>query len=196
MVLRYAGVAYELREVLLRDKPAALLTASAKATVPVLCLPDGCVLEESREIMHWALTQNDPDGWLPENLQNHIGAWVHANDDEFKMHLDHYKYWERFPQQSQQLYRGQAEVFLQKLEQQLSYSRYLLAEHISLADVAIFPFIRQFAFVDKPWFDRAALPRLRDWLHGFLNAPLFQQVMQKYPPWQAGDKPVLISAAH
>jgi glutathione S-transferase len=198
MALRYAGIAYELREVLLNDKPPAMLQASAKGTVPVMCLPDGRMVDESIDVMVWALQQNvqeirDPENWYPEELREPVEALVNINDQEFKTHLDHYKYWERFPQHPQTHYRQQAESFLLKLEQHLSNHRFLLAARQTLADIAIFPFVRQFAFVDKAWFDQAPYPRLQDWLQHFLQCSLFLQVMQKHPLWQEGDAPLLIS---
>ena len=198
MALRYAGIAYELREVLLSDKPLAMLQASAKGTVPVICLPDGRIIDESIDVMHWAVQQNvqenrGPQDWYPHELQDSTMALVNANDQDFKSQLDHYKYWERFPQYPQIHYRQQAESFLQQLEGHLSQSRYLLTQRPTLADIAIFPFVRQFAFVDKPWFDQAPYPKLQFWLKDFLQSELFLQVMQKQPLWQQGNPPVYVS---
>jgi len=198
MALRYAGIVYELREVLLSAKPAAMLQASAKGTVPVMCLPDGRIIDESIDVMVWAVQQNvqqseDPQDWYPDELHQLTEALVNANDQEFKTHLDHYRYWERFPQYTQSHYRQQAEVFLLQLEEHLSQSRFLLAQQPTLADVAIFPFVRQFAFVDKSWFDQAPYAKLQAWLHGLLQSDLFLQVMQKQPFWQQGDPPVYVT---
>lgn len=194
MALHYADVAYELREVLLSKKPEAMLEASAKGTVPVLCLPDGQVLDESVDVMFWALEQSDPDGWLPAEQKAEIADLIRENDFEFKIHLDHYKYWDRYPQHPQSHYREQAENFLHKLEQRLSANRFLLADKQGMADIAIFPFIRQFAFVDKAWFDQSSYSRLKSWLKGFLESSLFKEVMQKSPPWQEGDVPKRVAA--
>jgi len=194
MALHYAGIAYEMREVLLGNKPAAMLHASAKGTVPVLCLPDGQVLDESVDVMFWALGQSDPDGWLPVEQKSEITDLIRENDFEFKTHLDHYKYWERYPPHPQSHYRDQAEKFLHKLEQKLSANNFLLGENPGMADIAIFPFIRQFAFVDKAWFDQLPYSRLQSWLQGFLESSLFNEVMQKFPPWQLGDTPEVVAA--
>jgi len=190
MALRYSGVQVELREVVLRDMPRELLACSPKATVPVLLLPDGTVLEESRDIMDWALAQHDPDRWRPQPNSPDAAAaqrLIDANDLDFKPQLDHYKYAERYPQQPAAWYRSQAERFLEGLEQRLLRHDWLLGERMSIADVAIFPFVRQFALVDRGWFDASPRVNLRNWLEGFLQAELFSAVMCKYPPWRRGD---------
>lgn len=194
MAIYYSSINLELREVLLRDKPPAMLAISAKGTVPVLLLPDSQVLDQSRDIMHWALAINDPQQWLNEELLESINDLIDFNDNRFKTHLDHYKYWERFPAESQQYYRAQCEEFLSLLEEHLGRHRYLLADRISMADIALFPFIRQFAFVDKAWFDQAPYPKLQIWLQAFLESPLFLATMKKLPPWQEGDTPVSLSS--
>ena len=183
MALNYADVEVELREVLLREKPGAMLQASTKGTVPVLVLPDGSVIDESAGVMHWALGQKDPDNWWRVDLQRETDRLVNENDLVFKTHLDHYKYADRYPEHPQSHYRGQAERFLQQLEQQLNLRKYLLADKLTFSDVAIFPFIRQFAFVDKAWFDKAAYPKLQAWLQSFLDSDLFLSVMTKHPRW-------------
>lgn len=188
MAVHYAGVEVELREVLLKDKPAAMLSASSKGTVPVLVLPDGRVLDESYDVMCWALDQQDIDHWRSRQLGAELNELVRVNDGEFKTHLDHYKYFDRFPMQSMEHYRSQAEKFLVVLEEKLTAQKYLLSETISLADVTIFPFIRQFAFVDKDWFDKSPYPKLKCWLNSFLNSELFLAVMEKHPVWQENLK--------
>jgi glutathione S-transferase len=196
MALQYAAVDYELREVSLGHKPSALLRASSKGTVPVLCLPGGKVIEESLDVMRWALTQQDPDGWLREESRTETRALVEENDSEFKQHLDHYKYWERFPPHPQSHYRRQAQTFLLRLEQCLATNRYLLSAKPAFVDVAIFPFVRQFALVDKTWFDQAPFPRLHIWLQTFLESSWFGEAMQRFPVWQEGDLPMnIISGA-
>jgi glutathione S-transferase len=192
MALLYSSINLELREVLLKDKPSAMLAASPKGTVPVLLLPDSQVLDQSRDIMHWALAINDQQQWLNEELMESINALIDYNDNQFKSHLDHYKYWERFPAETQIFYRAQAEIFLSLLEEHLGHHRYLLADKVSMADIALFPFIRQFAFVDKAWFDQAPYPKLKIWLQDFLESPLFLAAMKKLPPWQEGDSPVVL----
>jgi glutathione S-transferase len=183
MALNYAEVAVELREVLLRDKPRAMLEASAKGTVPVLVLPDGKVIDESAAVMRWALNQLDADKWWREELQDEADKLLNENDFEFKKHLDHYKYADRYPHQPQSYYRAQGERFLHQLEQKLHLRKYLLADELTFTDVAVFPFIRQFAFVDKPWFDQAPYPKLQAWLQSMLDSDLFLSVMTKHPRW-------------
>lgn len=191
MAIRYSDCRVQLREVSLKNKPEELIAISAKATVPVLLCGTGRVIDESLDIMHWALQQNDPDNWLHTQQQAEIAALIESNDTDFKTHLDHYKYADRHPEFSQFEYRLQGEVFLQQLERRLQQRDYLISQRISLADVAIFPFIRQFAHVDIHWFEQAAYPRLRTWLYQWLDSPLFKSVMQKYPPWQANDPPLV-----
>ena len=184
MALHYSGIQVELREVLLKDKPPSMLVASSKGTVPVLIFPDGQVLDESLDVMRWALEQNDSDHWWLQEFEAEMNELIQWNDGEFKQHLDHYKYFERYPEHSMEFYRAQAEEFLIALEQRLSVGKYLLGKNISLADIAIFPFIRQFAFADKGWFDSSPYPKLQNWLAGLLESDLFLSVMEKYPVWQ------------
>ncbi len=184
MALTYANVAFEHREILLRNKPRSMLQASPKGTVPVLVLPGGRVIDESFNVMRWALTQSDPDQWWRDKLEQQTKSLVDENDGVFKKHLDRYKYADRYPEQPQSHYRQAAENFLHELEQGLADTRHLVADRMTFADVAIFPFIRQFAFVDKPWFEQAPYPRLRAWLQGFLDSELFIHVMAKYPLWR------------
>jgi glutathione S-transferase len=191
MAIRYSQCRVQLREVALKNKPDALIAASAKATVPVLVCGEGQVIDESLDIIHWALQQSDRDNWRDIQQQTDIAELIETNDTVFKTHLDHYKYADRYPEFSQLEYRKQGEAFLQQLEQRLHQHTYLVSDQISLADVAIFPFIRQFAHVDIGWFDQAPYPRLRAWLYQWMDSTLFQSVMQKYTPWQAGDPPLI-----
>ncbi len=182
MALSYAGIAVEIREVSLKDKPAHLLQVSPKGTVPVLILEDGLVLEQSLDIMRWALQQHDPDGWLREELRQQE-LLVAENDGAFKQNLDRYKYAIRFPEHSAEHYRQQGERFLEKLEQYLQHNVFLFGDTIGLADIAIFPFIRQFAAVDHAWFETAAYPKLKLWLQSLVNSALFESVMVKHPSY-------------
>ncbi|TNF05999.1 MAG: glutathione S-transferase [Gammaproteobacteria bacterium] len=191
MALCYAGIQVELREILLKDKPSAMLEASAKGTVPVLVLEDGTVLDESYDVMRWALAKNDPDHWWDKVLAAQTDALVQKNDFEFKPWLDRYKYADRYPEFSLEHYLSRGEEFLQVLEEHLNANEFLLRDSLSFADVAIFPFVRQFALVDKDWFDGADYPLLQRWLEGLLLSDLFLGVMTKYPLWQEGDKPQL-----
>lgn len=180
----------ELREVELRDKPSSLLDVSAKGTVPVLITTDRNVIDESLDIMFWSLQQSDPDGWL-DNLtveqKEFTLQLIENNDTEFKYYLDRYKYADRYPDYSKEYYRQKAEQFIQLLEERLATNNYLISSKISLADMAILPFIRQFAFVDKAWFDSAPYPKVRSWLQDFIESPLFVSIMTKYPKWQEQD---------
>jgi UPF0176 protein len=180
LALKQSEVPHELREVALRDKPADMLVLSPKGTVPVLHLPDGCVLEQSLDIMHWALAQHDPDGWLTQAPPDAMQALIDLNDLHFKPLLDRYKYPERHPQHTQAAWREQAAaLMLAPLDQRLRASPCLLSEHISLADMALLPFVRQFAQVDRAWWDDAELPALRQWLDTLMGGALFQAVMAK-----------------
>jgi len=195
MAIYYAGVTVELREVLLRDKPAEMLRHSAKGTVPVLALPDGAVIDESMDIMTWALMQNDRNNWLPkpdDKAMTEVQALISENDGSFKAHLDYYKYADRYPAYSKQHYRMQGEVFLSRLERRLANMPYLVAERVTVADIAVFPFIRQFAFVDETWFFSSPYQQLQKWLNQLLNTDLFLSVMRKYPVWKAGNDITLI----
>jgi len=171
-----------LREIILKDKPQQMLAISSKGTVPVLQLADGSVLDESLDIMAWALEWSDPQGWLNDNLTEML-TLIDINDFQFKIYLDKYKYANRFPEHSESYYREQAEEFLMKLENRLQASSFLFGQQITLADMAILPFIRQFAAVDSIWFSQAPYPRLQAWLTNFLNSALFNSVMHKYPSW-------------
>ncbi|RMT82918.1 glutathione S-transferase [Pseudomonas viridiflava] len=181
MALRYAGCQVAVHEVSLKAKPADMLERSPKGTVPVLVLANR-VLEQSLDIMHWALAQNDPDDWLlvndPSGHQQ-IDKLIDENDHVFKLHLDRYKYAVRYPEQPPEYYREMGEVFLHTLEQRLQMGAYLMGERRTLADVAIAPFIRQFCFVDPDWFADSPYPALRGWLQRFLDSELFEAVMRK-----------------
>ncbi|MEY3848172.1 MAG: hypothetical protein RL615_1162 [Pseudomonadota bacterium] len=183
MALAYSGIAVEIREISLREKPASLLAISPKGTVPVL-QNDDLVIEQSYEIMKWALKQSDPDCWLTAETEAVIDAWVAKNDGPFKKLLDQYKYPDRHPDISLEETLTQATAsFLGPINEQLTKSTYLLGSKVSLADIAIFPFVRQFAMVDPDWIDQSGLKLLKQWLNEHLESPLFLSVMQKYPTW-------------
>jgi len=193
LALRVSGIQVELREVVLSDKPAAFLACSEKATVPVLVVDEQHIIDESLDIMYWALERNDPDGWLVQesSLRQATEHLLDFNDNAFKSHLDHYKYSDRFPENSMEYYREQGEAFLADLEARLNKTNYLLGQRSTLVDMAIFPFIRQFAYVDKNWFDQSQYTRLQAWLAQLLEGSLFTSVMAKYEQWQPGDQRVL-----
>lgn len=177
MALRYCGVPVEIIEVSLKAKPAEMLAISPKGTVPVLDA-DGRVIDESLEIMRWALAQNDPQDWLLGG-DARIAELIEANDQVFKGHLNRYKYAERYPEQPMEVYRAEGEMFLRRLEELLEGRDYLLTDHPSLADVALLPFVRQFAHVDREWFAQTPYVRLQAWLQRFLESELFTSIMKK-----------------
>lgn len=194
LALKYAGLPVELREVDLNAVPAELTAVSSKNTVPVLVTADGTVIDESWDIVLWVLRRNDPDNWLGDDECLVIPAdqVLEINDFSFKEDLDHYKYFERYPEHSQTYYRERGEEFLEELDETLSTSRYLLGDQPSLADIGVFPFIRQFACVDREWFDRSPYVHLRNWLDKWLVSELFESIMVKHPVWKPGDTPVYL----
>ena len=185
MALAASGAEVMLREVLLKDKPSELLAASPKATVPVLVLSGGRVIEESLDVMQWALKQSDPLKWLAGGALD--SEWIGECDGEFKHWLDRYKYADRHPEHTAEDYRKNAEAFIQKLEDQLSGSDWVGGESANAVDVALFPFIRQFAGVDPSWWQQAPYPHVKQWLENWLNNALFSAIMAKYPRWESGQ---------
>lgn len=180
LALAVSGIAVEHREVKLRDKPAEMLAASPKGTVPVLVLPDGAVIDESIDIMRWALATNDPEDWLAGDDPTLIAA----NDGAFKGHVDRYKYPERYPADGVD-HRAAGLAILEGLEARLGARAYLTGERFSLADAAILPFVRQFAAVDRDWFAAQDLPRVQAWLAAFVGSALFERVMAVREVWKA-----------
>lgn len=190
LALAASGIKTKLREVVLKDKPEQLLAISPKATVPVLQTETGRVIDESIDIMRWALDKRDPLNWyqtLNRHQQIQCDELIANNDSEFKYYLDRYKYADRYPEYPEQYYREQGEKTLQKLESLLAENGCLLTNTWTLADIALLPFIRQFAFVDKDWFEQSPYPLVRDWLSEFLHSDLFASVMMKYEQWQEGQ---------
>ncbi len=183
LALACAGQRVELREIVLKDKAPEFVDVSPKATVPVLVAGDS-VLEESLDIMSWALVRHDPEGWLDMPEAGH--ALITENYGDFKAALDRTKYDNRYNSDPEQE-RAWANVFLRRLAEVADGSSWLFYDRPTLADMALLPFIRQFAFIDRPRFDREQPPWIRQWLDGFLNSELFAQVMPKYPRWSAGD---------
>ena len=182
MALKYASIEVEIREISLRDKPASMLQISPKGTVPVLKLGD-LVIEQSVEIMHWALGQSDPDGWLLVDQQL-ANAWLTTNDGPFKKLLDQYKYPNRHPELNQpEVLDSAVALMLDPMETVLRKQAFLMGEHLSWIDVALFPFIRQFSMVNLEQFETLPLPKLKHWLAKQLESKLFQSVMHKYPVW-------------
>ena len=178
MAIAVSGAVVDMNEVDLRQKPQALLACSPKGTVPVLQLPDGVVIEESLDIMRWALAINDPQAWMDCEPAEALHL-IERNDGSFKQDLDRYKYADRFPEHSAIHYRDQAETFLTVLNTRLTGQAYLMRDRISLVDVALFPFVRQFAHADRIWFYASPYRHLIRWLDEFLQSPLFISVMGK-----------------
>lgn len=189
--LLFAELPVELREITLKNKPAQMLAISPKGTVPVLQLFDGIVIEESREIMVWALEQQDPQGLLDAKVRTQANALIEQNDNEFKHWLDRYKYADRHLEMTQAEYRQRGEAFLQVLEEKLTQKTYLLGDKATIADIGIMPFIRQFAHVDRDVFYSLPYPHLQRWLQHWLEHAFFLQAMTKFHPWQEGDDVVV-----
>lgn len=179
LAIGISGVFVNIHEVDLKAKPEQMLSLSPKGTVPVLALPDGSVLDESLEIMLWALKQHDPDGML-EGFSEKMHALIERNDTEFKNILDCYKYPERYPEFSMPHYRTQAEIILDELNICLEQQDYLSGNKAGIADLALMPFIRQFASVDRNWFDASPYAALRRWLDVWITSDLFVRVMQRH----------------
>ena len=181
LALVTSGVEVELREVVLRDKPAEFLEASASATVPCLVTASG-VIDESLDAMKWVLAQNDPEGWLNMPPEGH--DWIARADGGFKDALDRTKYATRYPDADPKAQREIAHAFLAELDSRID--GWIFGKP-TLADFAILPFVRQFAFIDKPLFDAQPWPDLHAWLDRFLTSDLFAAIMQKYPQWKSGE---------
>lgn len=182
MALLMSGTIYEHREVLLRDKPAAMLAASPKGTVPVLVLVDGTVVDESIDIMDWALSQHDPEDWLPRAE----AALVAKFDGAFKHHLDRYKYAGRY-EVDPLTHRAAGLAMLAELDERLKDRDYLDGATRGFSDIALFPFVRQFAGVEGQWFAAHAPMRVREWLATLVASELFEQAMVRTAPWEGGQ---------
>ncbi|MBU3588018.1 glutathione S-transferase [Polynucleobacter sp. 31A-FELB] len=182
MALKYAGIQVEHREIALRSKPHSMLLASPKGTVPVLCV-DGYVVDQSLDIMRWALEKSDRDGWI--GVDEEISqAWIEKNDGPFKVLLDQCKYPNRFPDLNpQDVLNSAIELMLKPMERALQSSKYLMGNKMSLVDVAIFPFIRQFAAVNPQRFEGLPFASVKAWLNQHLESDLFNSVMDKHPTW-------------
>jgi len=174
----------ELREIILRDKPSEMLSLSPKSTVPVLLLPTGEVIDESVDIMLWTLGNFDPQNLLSSCFLEDAIQLIKTNDFSFKPCLDKYKYATRFPEKSEKSYREESLFFLDKLEQRLAKQDFLCGQRLTIADLAVFPFVRQFAGVDKNWFEKSAYRHVRQWLEGQTSSTTFIQVMTKFPLWK------------
>jgi glutathione S-transferase len=183
LAIKVSGVAVELREVVLRDKPAAMLEVSPKGTVPVLVIEKKQVIDESLDIMLWALERRDPEGWLAPDMGDMLGLIAEC-DGPFKHHLDRFKYATRYEGANPLEHRAGAEEFLKRLEARLAQNPWLFAQKASLADYAILPFVRQFAGAAGGRWETAPYPHVRAWLDGFTSSDFFRSIMKKYPQWQ------------
>ncbi|MCK7611643.1 glutathione S-transferase [Roseibium sediminicola] len=192
LAITASGQRVELREIVLRDKAPEFLETSPSATVP--CLKDGgSVLDESLDIMLWALKKSDPDAWLlPEaGTLAEVLDLIGTCDGPFKRHLDRYKYDTRYADADKDTERGRASEFLWLINGRLAEHPWLFGSRACLADFAILPFVRQFANADRDWFDRQDWSALKGWLAAFETSDRFQAVMAKWPRWQSGDEQTL-----
>jgi glutathione S-transferase len=186
-----------LREIVLRDKPTEMIALSPKATVPILHLSDGQVLEESLDIMYWALERNDPQHWLnpPEATLPEMQTLIAQNDGPFKHHLDRYKYATRHEEGTDPVHhRTEGVRLLNTLNDRLEISPQLFGDRPTLADYAIIPFVRQFANTDRTWFDAQPFQSLQKWLDSHLSSEIFLSVMKKWPVWAPGDQEPIFPA--
>jgi len=190
MVLSYMEVSVELREVLLNERPQSLYKISSKGTVPVLLLKDGKVLDESLDIMRWAIKQGEQK--LYEDKLNEQNQLIKYNDTKFKYWLDKYKYHVRYLEHSREYYQRKCSKTLAEYDMRLRENAYLMGDRIGLADIAIFPFIRQCANVDQNWFNNK-YPNLNQWLEIWKQSRLFKSVMMKYNQWKLGDELLIVN---
>ena len=177
----YSKISYEHREILLKERPKKLYQLSPKGTVPVLNLPDGKVIDESLDIMKWSVSVNDPGSWFVNNIDKQLEL-ISINDEEFKKWLDRYKYHDRYPEYSVEYYRGKCEKILDNFEKILASEKFLFSNNISLADIALLPFVRQFSNVDIIWF-RKRFIHLSGWMDGLIGMEIFQAMMKKFEIW-------------
>jgi len=190
MVLSYMEVSVELREVLLNERPQSLYKISSKGTVPVLLLKDGKVLDESLDIMRWAIKQGEQN--LYEDKLNEQNQLIKYNDIKFKYWLDKYKYHVRYLEHSREYYQRKCSKTLAEYDMRLRGNAYLMGDRIRLADIAIFPFIRQCANVDQNWFNNK-YPNLNRWLEIWKQSRVFKSVMMKYNQWKLGDELLIVN---
>ena len=191
MAIHISGQKCELREVLLRDKPPSMLEYSAKGTVPVLILQDGKVIDESLDVIDWALNLNDPDNWQRSKDTKKTKELIKINDGEFKYHLDRYKYSKRYDNEDPEFHRKKCLKFIESINNELNNSEYIFDDNISYADIVLLPFIRQFRIADIEWFDSLPYDNLKKWLSSFLESSLLNSIMKKYDLWQEGDSLII-----
>ena len=191
MAIHISGQKCELREFLLKDKPPSMLEYSAKGTVPVLILQDGKVIDESLDVIDWALNLNDPDNWQRSKDTKKTKELIKINDGEFKYHLDRYKYSKRYDNEDPEFHRKKCLKFIESVNNELNNSKYIFDDNISYADIVLLPFIRQFRIADIEWFDSLPYDNLKKWLSSFLGSSLLNSIMKKYDLWKEGDKSIV-----
>ena len=201
LAVKSAGLQVELREIILRNKPEAFLAASQSATVPVLELDTQSAIDESLDIMFWALEAGgDPEKWLTEWHENRetTSQFLAELDGKFKSDLDKYKYATRYTDETSEAadlakhHRSEGMLFLEKIDETLSRQAFLNGSHAGLRDFASLPFVRQFRIADVAWFDAQDWPALHIWLQNFLKSSRFADIMHKYPPWKPEDKAIYL----
>ena len=191
MAIHASGQKCELREVLLRDKPPSMIEYSLKGTVPVLILQDGNVIDESLDVIDWALNLNDPDNWQRSKDNEKTKELIKINDGEFKHHLDRYKYSKRYDNEDPEFHRKKCLKFIESVNNELNNSKYIFDDNISYADIVLLPFVRQFRIADMEWFDSLPYDNLKKWLSSFLDSSLLHSIMKKYDLWKEGDKSIV-----
>ena len=190
--IRSSQIIVQVREIKLQEKPSEFLKTSPKGTVPVLITKYGEILEESIDIMNWALGINDPHKWLGKGkLENQeIIKLLDNLETKFKTNLDKYKYPNKFPGIDQLLYRDKNLCFLEKLNSYLKKNKSLNCKHLTFLDYAIFPFIRQFRNVDQEWFDKLNFSLLNNWFNQIIDSEDFSSIMKKFKKWEPNDLPI------
>lgn len=188
MAIHISSQKCEIREVLLRDKPPSMLEYSSKGTVPVLVLQSGEVIDESLDVIDWALNLNDPDNWQRSKDNEKTKELIKINDGEFKYHLDRYKYSKRYDNEDPEFHRKKCLSFIEKVNSELQNSKYIFDDEISYIDISLLPFIRQFRIADNEWFDELPYENVKSWLSNFLNSELLKSIMSKYDLWKEGDE--------
>ena len=188
MAIHISSQKCEIREVLLRDKPPSMLEYSSKGTVPVLVLQSGEVIDESLDVIEWALNLNDPDNWQRSKDNEKTKELIKINDGEFKHHLDRYKYSKRYDNEDPEFHRKKCLSFIEKVNSELQNSKYIFDDAISYIDISLLPFIRQFRIADNEWFDELPYENVKSWLSNFLNSELLESIMSKHDLWKEGDE--------
>lgn len=178
----------EIREVLLKDKPPSMMECSAKGTVPVLVLQSGKVIDESLDVIDWALNLNDPYNWKRSKDLGKTKELIKINDGDFKFHLDRYKYSKRYENEDPNFHREKCLTFIKMINEELKDSKYIYDNEISYIDISLLPFIRQFRIADNDWFDELPYENVKSWLSNFIDSKLLKSVMPKYDLWKKGDE--------